>query len=184
MNSQEKIEQAVANLENMGVVKYPDPRLKEVATEIEHIDDNLKALADKMIEMMFENKGIGLAAPQVGVTVRMFICTPTFDPDDVHVYINPKVISGDKPQTDEEGCLSFPNIYCKVKRPSRIKIEATNLDGEKISETFTDLAARVFQHELDHLDGILLADKMSSIAKMVNRASLANLREQFEKDKN
>ena len=182
MTSSEKIRQSVADIDNIGVVKYPDPRLKEPTTEIETVDEDVKILANKMLEIMFANNGVGLAGPQVGVSVRLFVTSPAFDPSDVHIYINPKVISGDKPLTEEEGCLSFPNIYCKIKRNSRVKIQAIDLEGNTITEDLTGLAAKAYQHELDHLEGTLLVDRMSSIAKMVNRRALANLEESFEKE--
>lgn len=182
MTSSEKIRQCVADIENICVVKYPDPRLKEATTEIETVDEDVKTLAKKMLEIMFANNGVGLAGPQVGVSVRLFVTSPTFDENDVHVYINPKIISGDKPITEEEGCLSFPNIYCKIRRNSRVEIQATDIDGNTITETLTGLAAKAYQHELDHLEGILLSDRMSTIAKMVNRGALANLQEKYEKE--
>ena len=182
MTSSEKIRQCVADIEQIRVVKYPDPRLKEATTEIETINDDVKTLAKKMLEVMFANNGVGLACPQVGVSVKMFVISPTFDPNDVHVYINPKIISGNKPVVEEEGCLSFPNIFCKIKRNSRLEIQATDLDGNTVTESLTGMAAKAYQHELDHLDGILLVDRMSTIAKMVNRGTLAQLQEKYEKE--
>ncbi|MDD3663415.1 MAG: peptide deformylase [Candidatus Pacebacteria bacterium] len=181
MTSTEKIKLAADNLDSLKVVKYPDPRLREVCTPIEEINDDVRALAEKMKEIMFTNNGVGLAASQVGVTVRLFITSPTFDPQDFHVYINPEVISGEKPVSDEEGCLSFPGIYCKIKRNSVVTVRALDLDGNEVRETHTELAARAFQHELDHLNGILLADRMGSISKMVHRSALAELAEEYQK---
>ena len=93
MTSSEKIR--LADLENLKIVKYPDPRLREVCTPIETVDENVKALVEKMTDLMFESNGVGLAAPQVGVTVQLFIGSPTFERDDLHVYINPKIVSVD-----------------------------------------------------------------------------------------
>jgi peptide deformylase len=180
MNSTEKIAHAAANLASLRVIKYPDPRLKEVCTPLDEITPDVRAFAERMKELMFTNNGVGLAASQVGVTVRLFVTSPTFEPTDFHVYINPEIISAEKPISDEEGCLSFPGIYCKIKRPSVITVRALDLDGNEIRETYTELAARAYQHELDHLNGILLADRMGSLAKMVHRSALAELTEEFQ----
>lgn len=180
MTSKEKISLAAGDLDSLKVVKYPDPRLREVCTPIDEITDDVRSLAAKMKEIMFANNGVGLAASQVGVTVRLFVTSPSFQEDDFHVYINPEIISSEKPITDEEGCLSFPGIYCKIKRPSVVTVRALDLDGNEIREIYTELAARAFQHELDHLNGILLADRMGSLARMVNRSALAELAEEYQ----
>jgi len=180
MTSQEKISDAVRNIELLKVVKYPDPRLRENCTPVEEINDDIRRLVERMKEIMFTSNGVGLAASQLGVTVRLFVISPTFDPDDFHVYINPEIISGEKPVSDEEGCLSFPGIYCKIKRFFSVTIKARDLEGNERTEIHEDLSARAVQHELDHLNGMLLYDRMGSLAKMVHRSALSELIEEFE----
>ena len=163
MTSSEKI--ISTDLENLKIVKYPDPRLREMCTPVETVDEHVKALVEKMADMMFESNGVGLAAPQVGVTVQIFIGSPTFERDDLHVYINPKIVAVDGAETIEEGCLSFPGIFSKIKRYATVTIEATNLAGEVFTQTCQGLHARICQHENDHLEGRLLVDRMGSVSK-------------------
>jgi peptide deformylase len=180
MNAREKI-QAV-DVESLQIVRYPDPRLKEVCTPIEEIDESVTALADRMARVMFTSNGVGLAASQVGVTVRLFVASPTFDENDLHVYINPKIVDKNGSANDEEGCLSFPNIFCKVKRAAKVTVEAIGLDGKHFTETVEGLHARIIQHENDHLDGILLADRMGSVAKLAKRNALHALEEEYAEE--
>jgi peptide deformylase len=133
-----------------------------------------------MAEIMFEAQGVGLAAPQVGLSVRLFIASPTFSPDDLHVYVNPRITGGDGVQNEEEGCLSFPGIYNRVKRKQIVTVEATDLDGNTFVETCRDLGARIIQHEMDHLDGVTLIDRMGTIARLTNRNLFRELEEQFQ----
>ncbi|MCD4825153.1 MAG: peptide deformylase [Phycisphaerae bacterium] len=177
MTAVEKI--AAADLAALSIIKYPDPRLREMCTPIEAVDRDLLMLVGRMSELMFANRGVGLAASQVGVTVRLFLASPNFDPDDLHVYINPRILSGEGSASDEEGCLSFPGIFCKIKRRQKVVIEAIGLDGQVFQHTAEDLHARICQHELDHLDGQLLVDRMGSVARLAHRKSLAALEEQF-----
>lgn len=180
MTAEEKIQ--AADLDSLAILQYPDPRLSEVCTPIKAVDDRVAALVETMVELMFHAQGVGLAAPQVGVTVQLFLATPTFDRDDVHVYINPRIVSGEGGVDDEEGCLSFPGVYSRVKRKKKVTIEATGLDGELFRETVTGLHSRILQHENDHLEGILLVDRMGTISKLSNRKALSNLREAFEEE--
>jgi len=173
----EKIRQV--NVDRLTVIHYPDPRLREVCTPVDVVDDSVRALVDRMFELMFEFRGVGLAAPQVGVTVRLFIASPTFQPDDRRVYINPEIIAAEGAQDGEEGCLSFPGISCKIKRSKAATIRALDRAGKAFEEPGTDLAARIFQHESDHLDGRLLVDRMGSVARLANRRALREMEESF-----
>lgn len=177
MTSKEKIQST--KLDSLTVLRYPATQLREIATSIEEIDDNVAALARKMFELMFEFKGVGLAASQVGITVRMFCASPTFSPDDIHVYINPQIISVDGTSTEEESCLSFPGIFCKIKRAQAVTISALGLDGEEFTHTVEGLHARICLHENDHLEGIVLLDKMGSVAKLANRKAIKALKEDY-----
>ena len=130
---------------------------------------------------MFEARGVGLAAPQVGVTVRLFVASPTFDPADRRVFVNPRIISAEGHEENEEGCLSLPGITCKVKRSSIVTVQGTNLDGETFEETVEELASRAYQHETDHLDGRLIIDRIGSVARLARRHALKELERQFDK---
>ncbi len=167
------------DIASLRVICYPDPRLREVCTPVDEVDDDVRRLVGRMFDLMFPASGVGLAAPQVGVTVRLFVASPTFDPDDRRVYINPRIISTEGSQDGDEGCLSFPGISCRIKRYNVATIRALGLDGEEFEETGDQLAARIFQHETDHLDGRLLVDRMGSVAKLANRRSLKELEEKF-----
>jgi peptide deformylase len=164
---------------SLGIIKYPDPRLRELCTPVEEVDDDVRWLVARMFELMFPSRGVGLAAPQVGVTLRLFVASPRLDESDRRVYINPEIVAVEGAQNGEEGCLSFPSITCKVKRYDRATIRALGLDGEPFEETGEELTARIFQHETDHLDGRLLVDRMSSVAKLANRRALKDLEDEF-----
>lgn len=173
MTAREKI--ASADLDSLRVIQYPDPRLKEICTPVEEFDDALRALVERMAAVMFESRGVGLAAPQVGVTVRLFLASPSFDPSDLHVYINPRIVETSGSDMGEEGCLSFPEIFCKVKRAQSVTVEAFGPDGEPFRHIVEELHARIIQHESDHLDGTLLVDRMGSLAKLSHRKALQAL---------
>ena len=177
MNSSEKIEQAdPASLE---IIRYPDPRLAEVSTPIDRIDQGVAALAERMLELMFEGKGVGLAAPQVGLTVRMFVTSPAFDQGDCNVYINPQIVAVEGSCENEEGCLSVPGVNCYVKRAAGVTVRAQDLAGETFEQTLDGLPARVIQHEHDHLDGMTIVDRMGTVARMGNRRVLKDLEAKF-----
>ncbi len=162
------------------IIHYPDPRLRETCTPVDDpTDPAVGELVSRMFELMFESRGVGLAAPQVGVTVRLFVASPTFDPSDCHVFINPEIVAVDGRQDGEEGCLSFPDIHCKVRRHDTVTLRAAGLDGEIFEQTGKELTARIFEHESDHLDGRLLVDRMSRVAKLANRRALGNLEAAF-----
>jgi len=177
MNARDKI--SALSPAGLTVIHYPDPRLREACSAIENVDRFVVELAERMKNLMFRSKGVGLAAPQVGVTVRLFLASPGFDPADVHVYLNPKIIDTEGNADGEEGCLSFPNIFCKVKRSRTVTVEAVGLDGEPFRQTVSDLHARIVQHENDHLDGRLLVDRMGSVAKLSHRKALSALEAEY-----
>ena len=178
MDSDEKVRQV--DMAGLEIIHYPDPRLTEVSAPLAEVDGAVTALVDRMFELMFEGKGVGLAAPQVGLTVRLFITSPTFDPADRHVYINPQIIATEGTVESEEGCLSVPGVNCRIKRSAVITVRAMGLDGEMFEETVDDLAARVIQHENDHLDGLTLVNRMGTVARMANRRQLKELETEFK----
>ena len=172
-----------ADIDSLRIIRYPDPRLQTMCAPLAVVDGAVRRLAAKMFELMFQARGVGLAAPQVGLTVRLFVASPSFEPSDLRVYVNPRIVSMEGTQDGEEGCLSFPGISCNIKRAEISVIEATNLEGQLFQETGEGLAARIFQHESDHLDGRLLVDRMGSVAKLSNRRALKELEEEFAEAK-
>jgi len=178
MEPNEKIKQA--DVATLGIIHYPDPRLLEVSTPIDEVDESVHRLVEKMSELMFAARGVGLAAVQTGVTVRLFITSPTPDKSDLRVYINPQIVAAEGWQENEEGCLSIPGVFCKLKRHSIVTIEALNLHGERFTQTGEALAARAIQHEMDHLDGRLIIHRMGSVARLANRRTLKDLEARFE----
>ena len=177
MVKNEKIQ--LADLGSLRIIHYPDPRLMEVCTPVDEVDDSVRDLAERMFELMLDAGGVGLAAPQVGLTVRLFVASPGPEAQDRRVYVNPSIIAAEGAQHEEEGCLSLPGITCHIRRSKVVTIRATNPDGEVFEETGEDLAARAFQHELDHLDGRLLIHRMATVARMANRRRVKELEREF-----
>lgn len=159
------------------IVHYPDPTLRAKAQPVPAVDDQVRAVARKMVELMHQAPGVGLAAPQVGLSWRMFVANPTGEDGDNRVYINPSIIpdpaAGNAAR--DEGCLSLPGITAEVTRPAQATITALNEQGETIEETADGLLARIWQHEYDHLDGVLILDRMSPIDRMANKRVIKEL---------
>lgn len=169
------------DLRALEILLYPDPRLQVACTPVGEVDGSVRALVGRMLELMFAHRGVGLAAPQVGVAARLFVASPGFDPEDCRVFINPRIVAASGVQEGDEGCLSFPEISCKLKRSARVTIEALDLAGRTFSQEAEELAARIYQHEIDHLDGRLLVDRMGSMARLAHRRALRDLQQRFEK---
>lgn len=164
--------------EQLAIVHYPHPVLREKAKPIAEVSDEVKAVAAKMIELMHKAPGVGLAAPQVGLAWRMFVANPSGEPGDDRVYINPELALGKSGNAArDEGCLSLPGVTVEVIRPAEAMIRATNLDGQVFTDSADDLLARIWQHENDHLDGILIIDKMSPMDRMANKRAIKELEE-------
>lgn len=164
---------------NYIVTLYPTPVLRKEAAPVETFDEDLAKVVEAMYRRMYDSKGVGLAAPQVGLPQRILVINPSGEPDDKTgelALINPTIVDrfGDE-SIYEEGCLSFPGIYAEVKRPDGCKVEAMDVNGEKLELEFEGFASRVVQHEYDHLQGILLVDRMSSADKLKHRNALEGL---------
>lgn len=153
----------------LNIKKYPDQILKKKAAEVKKITKDIKTLAFEMIETMDKNQGVGLAAPQVGESKRIIVIyrinsrsqrtSPKAKPE---VFINPKIIKKSREtEYDEEGCLSVPEVFLKIKRAKEVEVESLDLGGKKILIKAKGLPARIFQHEIDHLDGILFFERLS-----------------------
>lgn len=150
--------------------KYPDSVLRQKAQPITEITDEVRKLATDMIETMYAASGVGLAANQVGVALRLIVIDMGGEerPNTVAV-INPEIVEAVGEETAEEGCLSVPGFYEPVKRALHVTVKVTDLDGSERTVKCTGLAARAFQHEIDHLDGILFIDHLSPLKKQLFR---------------
>jgi peptide deformylase len=169
------------DVDNLRIVKYPDPLLHAPCAEITEFGPELEALARSMMAMMYKARGVGLAGPQIGLSQSIFVANPDGQPSECErAYINPVILEQDGQDVTEEGCLSLPGISCRVKRATLVRIRAQDLQGNTFEETVAGLLARIFQHEIDHLNGILLSDKMSPVARMANRRTLKELEETDE----
>lgn len=158
------------------IVTYPASVLRIRAIPIKTITPEVKAVAQKMLELMHEAPGVGLAGPQVGLSWRIFVACTTGDAKDDQVFINPVLSDpGRELEEYEEGCLSIPGVTAAVRRPKQITISALDLDGNPIRLTSDALPARVWQHETDHLDGTLIIDKMSPMDRLANQRKLRDL---------
>src|SRR5438045_2950782 len=140
--------------EELKILQSPDPRLKRMSEPVTAFDERLRALAARMIELMREAKGVGLAAPQVGENVRMFVMNPTGEPGDNRVYVNPVLSdpAGGEEEA-EEGCLSLPGINAQIVRNKTLRMDAQDIEGKALTDTQSGFIARVWQHEFDHLNG-------------------------------
>jgi peptide deformylase len=157
------------------IVVYPDPSLRRRAGPVDPNDESVRAVARRMIELMHEADGVGLAAPQVGLPWRVFVTNGReADPVD-RVYMNPRLHTDGEWETAEEGCLSLPDIRVDVRRPDAARITAIGLDGSEFTCDLQGFMARVCQHENDHLDGVLIIDKMSPMDRLATRKQLKEL---------
>ena len=154
------------------VLKFPDPRLREVARPIQEseIDDALRELAQNMAETMYDEPGIGLAAPQVGVSKRLIVMDLDWVEEDQdrkpRILLNPEIVHAEGLEiSEDEGCLSVPDFKADVERSARVLVRARTLDWEVVEYTATELEAYCFQHELDHLDGKLFIDRISRLKR-------------------
>src|SRR6202167_5112769 len=149
------------------IVIYPDPILQRPTEKVVAFDDELRTLAADMFESMYKAIGIGLAAPQIGVAKRVTVIdlSNKKDPKDKLVLVNPEIIHKEGKQVEEEGCLSLPDIRDKVARAAKVKVRAQNLEGKTIELEGTELLARAFQHEIDHLDGVLFPWRLSALKR-------------------
>ena len=166
------------DIDKCSLVYYPSPVLTRRAEPVQDIDDNLRQCVDKMCGIMQKKQGIGLAAPQVGLLLRFFLIGLDGDSNNFKAFINPTLTLGDALETMEEGCLSVPGVFTKVRRYKTCEVTATDLQGRKFTETAEGLYARCLQHEYDHLEGITLVNRMGPTARIVHRRQLKKLEEE------
>lgn len=165
--------------EELKIVCWPDPRLKRRSRRVELFDSSLQALTERMFLLMRESKGVGLAAPQVGLNIRLFVMNATGQPGDDRIYVNPVLSEPSGEETAEEGCLSLPAMHVNIVRSKSIRITAQDLSGRTFEESESGYVARIWQHEYDHLEGTLLTDRMGAGARMTNRKLLKELEDQY-----
>lgn len=154
------------------ILTYPDPVLKKKAKPVEIIDERIKNLAEDMIETMYAAPGIGLAAPQVGESLRVITVDVTRKEEGLIVLINPEIISGEGECAEEEGCLSVPDLKEIVQRKEKVLVNGLDIQGRKIQIPAEGLLAIAFQHEIDHLDGILIIDRVSRLKRDIFKKKL------------
>lgn len=167
-------------IDKLRIISYPDPRLRQRCKPVERFDTELARLAQRMIELMQEAKGVGLAAPQVGLPIRMFVCRPV-EKAAARAFVNPVLTLGDEEQESEEGCLSIADVTVNVRRATEAQIAALELEGRPIKLSGEGFIARIWQHETDHLDGRLIIERMTEAEKIKNRKLLKELEREYEK---
>jgi peptide deformylase len=151
------------------VLQFPDPRLKRKSTPVGEVTDEIRALARDMIEVMYDEPGIGLAAPQVGEAIRLVVMDTGWTEDGADkkpvVMLDPEILEREGSITWTEGCLSVPDFQADVERAARVRVRYRDLDGNEHVEDVTELRAVCFQHEIDHLDGVLFIDRISRLKR-------------------
>lgn len=160
---------------------YPEPVLRKEARPVEAFDARLLATVEAMFQRMRASSGVGLAAPQVGLNLRILVLNPTGEAQADLALVNVTIVERSGPLTSfEEGCLSFPDIYAEVKRPARCKVVAWTPQGERFEREFDGFTSRIVQHEYDHLEGVLLVDRMSPADKARHKHALAALVDRYK----
>jgi len=157
------------------ILHYPDPRLKQRAEAVTAVDDEIRKLVDDMAETMYAAPGVGLAANQIGVLLRVFVIdiAGEDEPSDLRVFINPELLETTGTQTWEEGCLSFPGVTEEIRRAARVKVRALDRDGKPFELEAEGLLAVAIQHENDHLNGIVMLDKLNAVKRRLLGRKLA-----------
>lgn len=165
------------------MIRYPDPRLRRKAQPVTEVTPELIKRAEGLFPLMYQEDGIGLAAPQVGWNVRIFVVNLSGEPQDELIILNPEIVeeSGGSWKA-EEGCLSVPKIYGKVIRNKKIRMIGLDLEGEEIEVEAEGMVARCLLHEYDHLDGILFIDRLSAVKKQSIKRKLRALEEDYAEE--
>ncbi|CAE7247364.1 def [Symbiodinium sp. KB8] len=166
----------------MEIRVYPDPVLRRGGQTVTDFGPELKATADAMMAAMYEEGGVGLAAPQVGIEQKLLVLNPTGSKDDTSgelVLLNPKITRKKGREFGDEGCLSFPGIQAEVERSIKITVTYTDLDGQEQTLSAEGWLARIIQHELDHLEGVLFVDRLTPVDKLRVKPQLTELEERY-----
>ncbi|MDH5190343.1 MAG: peptide deformylase [Gammaproteobacteria bacterium] len=162
----------------LNILHYPDPRLRNHALPVENVDDGIRKTVDDMLETMYAAPGIGLAATQVNIAKQIIVIDISEDKNQPLCLINPEILESTGTEKMEEGCLSVPDIFEEVERAEKIKVRALNRDGESFELETDGLLAVCIQHEMDHLDGKLFVDYLSSLKQKRIRKKLEKVRKQ------
>ena len=165
------------------VLKYPDPILRRGGKAVTEFGDALRETAQDMFHTMYHYRGVGLAAPQVGLDLSLLVLNSEGDekkPDLELAMVNPEIISKKGMEFGEEGCLSFPGVYAEIERHRAIVVKFQHLDGEEDTVKFEDFLARIVLHEMDHLKGMLFTDRLSAAERVRVRGKLLDLEREFE----
>ena len=164
------------------ILKYPEPILSQPGEPVTEFNDELRTLVANMFETTYASQGIGLAAPQVGVSKRITVIDLSMgkDPAEKIVLINPEIISSEGRLYDEEGCLSFPDIREKVVRSAKVRIRAQDEKGKWFEMDGEELLSRCFQHEIDHLNGVLFIFRMSALKRNLNLRKIRKMQSEGE----
>jgi peptide deformylase len=168
------------------IIQYPHPSLRHVSKPLRRVDAELHHIVREMFDLMYAANGIGLAANQVDLPYRLFVLNLESDPaipENEFVFINPVLRSRHGSSEAEEGCLSLPALYGDVRRPERVVLNAFNLSGEEVTMPLEGLFARAVQHEVDHLDGILFIDRLTSTGLLDAKPALIEFEERFERQR-
>lgn len=167
---------------SLKIINFPHPTLRHTSKPVRRVDAELRATIGHMFALMYEANGIGLAANQVDIPLRFFICNLAGNPDEgeEHVFLNP-VLSKPKGSVErEEGCLSLPGLYAPVVRPEKIHLEAYQLNGAEVRVDLDGMMSRVVQHEVDHLDGVLFTDRLSTTQEINVQVMLEEFQLDFD----
>ena len=164
----------------MQVVYYPNPILRKRAEEVDSFDQDLKDLVEEMKQTMMEYGGVGLAAPQVGLSRRILILSEDGSYENATALINPKIQTSGELVTHQEGCLSFPDIYGDILRPDKVTVEAVDEEGNELKFEQDGWISRIIQHEFDHLEGRMFVERMSPADKVRIKKALKALRDRYE----
>lgn len=162
----------------LNILHFPDPRLRTRAAPVSQVDASIRRLVDDMFDTMYDAPGIGLAATQVNVHQRVIVIDVSQEKNEPRVFINPEIISRDGVERMDEGCLSVPGVYETVERAEKVKVRALNRDGQPFELEADGLLAVCIQHEMDHLEGKLFVDYLSSLKRERIRKKLEKLRRQ------
>jgi peptide deformylase len=164
------------------IVKFGASVLRQQCAPISEVDSEVRSLVDDLFDSMRAAEGVGLAAPQIGIARRVCVIDVSAQQPDYPpiALINPRIVSDVGTQVGEEGCLSFPDLYGDVKRAESVTVEALNLDGETFTTEGSGFYARALQHELDHLNGVLFVDHLSSLKRQLMRSALKRLKKEGE----
>jgi len=160
----------------MQILKYPHPALAQVAKEIVTVDDPVREMAEQMFITMAEKRGLGLAGNQVGYLHRLIVVNPVpGTPEHERAYVNPEIVQSEGEATGEEGCLSIPGVNGKVTRAAKVRMTALDLQGLPVTVEAEGVLARVLQHEIDHINGVLITSYFSAFDRAANARTLREL---------